>query len=218
MLQNGRRYRQNSKSLKIFDTCLRQSSTPKTGDSNCRQTSRVQDATRIYYQIVKEHFSAENQLRQTRPCGLKPIQINICKGFKPQPAFDLQKPNTCGKWIDNLIGKAATRQATSSKKTELPNHCLKRAKKRPKWRRPGSNRQPPPCKGGALPIELHPRIDHGIRHLNSQRQPRLPPSLTRSIRIPKSEVGVRGFEPRTSALSELRSNQLSYTPRFQVGE
>ena len=31
-------------------------------------------------------------------------------------------------------------------------------------------------------------------------------------------MGVRGFEPRTSALSELRSNQLSYTPlsRFQV--
>ena len=26
-------------------------------------------------------------------------------------------------------------------------------------------------------------------------------------------VGVRGLEPRTSALSELRSNQLSYTPR-----
>lgn len=29
---------------------------------------------------------------------------------------------------------------------------------------------------------------------------------------PSSPVGVRGFEPRTSALSELRSNQLSYTP------
>src|SRR5438445_621288 len=27
-------------------------------------------------------------------------------------------------------------------------------------------------------------------------------------------MGVRGFEPRTSALSELRSNQLSYTPEF----
>jgi hypothetical protein len=27
-----------------------------------------------------------------------------------------------------------------------------------------------------------------------------------------SNVGVLGFEPRTSALSELRSSQLSYTP------
>src|SRR5690606_41929883 len=25
------------------------------------------------------------------------------------------------------------------------------------WRCPGSNRRPPPCKGGALPAELHPR-------------------------------------------------------------
>ncbi len=60
------------------------------------------------------------------------------------------------------------------------------------WRRPGSNRQPPPCKGGALPIELRP-----------------PPTKP-------EQVGVRGLEPRTSALSELRSNHLSYTPR--VGE
>ena len=110
---------------------------PKSGASNCRQTSRVQDATRIYYQIVKEHFSAENQLNQTRPCGLKPIQTNICKGFKPQPAFDLQKPNTCGKWIGNLIGKAATRQATSSKKTKFPDHRLNRARKRLKMETTG---------------------------------------------------------------------------------
>lgn len=31
-------------------------------------------------------------------------------------------------------------------------------------------------------------------------------------------VGVRGFEPRTSALSELRSNQLSYTPVRSRGQ
>ena len=55
------------------------------------------------------------------------------------------------------------------------------------WRRSGSNRQPPPCKGGALPVELRPRI-----------------------------LGVRGLEPRTSALSELRSNHLSYTPELRI--
>ena len=26
------------------------------------------------------------------------------------------------------------------------------------WRRPGSNRQPPACKAGALPVELRPRM------------------------------------------------------------
>ena len=53
------------------------------------------------------------------------------------------------------------------------------------WRRPGSNRQPPACKAGALPVELRPRVCLPVR--------------------------VLGFEPRTSALSELRSSQLSYT-------
>ncbi len=64
----------------------------------------------------------------------------------------------------------------------LPSFSKEKPLKRWQWRRPGSNRQPPACKAGALPIELHPHL------------------------------GVRGFEPRTSALSELRSNQLSYTP------
>ena len=36
------------------------------------------------------------------------------------------------------------------------------------------------------------------------------PALSQLSYIPS--VGVRGFEPRTSALSELRSSQLSYTP------
>jgi hypothetical protein len=59
------------------------------------------------------------------------------------------------------------------------------------WRRPGSNRQPPACKTGALPIELRPRY---------------------------FPMGVLGFEPRTSALSELRSSQLSYTPGSSCGQ
>lgn len=54
------------------------------------------------------------------------------------------------------------------------------------WRRRDSNPQPPACKAGARPVELLPRPD--------------PPR----VRVP-------GFEPGTSALSELRSSQLSYT-------
>ena len=52
------------------------------------------------------------------------------------------------------------------------------------WRRSGSNRQPPGCKPGALPVELRPR----------------------------QLVGPGGFEPPTSSLSGMRSNQLSYEP------
>ena len=69
------------------------------------------------------------------------------------------------------------------------------------WRRPGSNRQPSACKTDALPVELRPLIaSNCLRNLSpclNSEQPRL---------------GVLGFEPRTSALSELRSSQLSYTP------
>lgn len=49
--------------------------------------------------------------------------------------------------------------------------------------------------------------------IKRQRRSRL--KATRNSLI---EVGVGGLEPPTSALSELRSNQLSYTPSFQRGE
>jgi hypothetical protein len=41
---------------------------------------------------------------------------------------------------------------------------------------------------------------------------RLHPQLTFSCDSLLKKLGARGFEPRTSALSELRSNQLSYAP------
>ena len=55
-----------------------------------------------------------------------------------------------------------------------------------RWSRGGSNPEPPPCKGGALPVELRPQ--------------------------PLGPVGAPGLEPGTSALSGPRSNQLSYAP------
>ena len=63
-----------------------------------------------------------------------------------------------------------------------------------RWRIPGSNRRPPPCKGGALPTELIPHW----RHTGTCRWGVV--------------VGLSGFEPLTSSLSGMRSNQLSYRP------
>ena len=77
------------------------------------------------------------------------------------------------------------------------------------WRRPGSNRQPPACKAGALPVELRPPravMSSGRRPNRERRGPE------RTASPQPAPVGTRGFEPRTSALSELRSNQLSYAP------
>src|SRR5713226_6319774 len=39
------------------------------------------------------------------------------------------------------------------------------------WRRPGSNRQPPRCKRGALPIELRPQEEFQWAHLDSNQGP-----------------------------------------------
>jgi hypothetical protein len=54
------------------------------------------------------------------------------------------------------------------------------------WSQGGSNSRPPACKAGALPAELWPQ---GL-------------------------VGLGGFEPPTSPLSGVRSNQLSYRPEL----
>ena len=55
------------------------------------------------------------------------------------------------------------------------------------WRWADSNRRPPACKAGALPLSY----------------------------IPTNMVGIGGLEPPTSRLSGVRSNQLSYTPTNQ---
>ena len=100
---------------KIFDTCLRQSSAPKIG---CLKLPLDKSSTRCHSDLLPNYqrtFPAENQPRQNHPCGLKPLQTIICRGFKPRPAFDLQNSNACGKKIDNVIGRLLARQATSSK-------------------------------------------------------------------------------------------------------
>ena len=63
------------------------------------------------------------------------------------------------------------------------------------WSQAGSNRRPPACKAGALPAELWPR---NIEHNGNETE----------------LVGLGGFEPPTSPLSGVRSNQLSYRPKL----
>jgi hypothetical protein len=76
------------------------------------------------------------------------------------------------------------------------------------WSQPGSNRRPPACKAGALPAELWPLTSvitiagAGLRPCRCRA-----PTLVRL-------VGLGGFEPPTSPLSGVRSDQLSYRPGF----
>ena len=66
------------------------------------------------------------------------------------------------------------------------------------WRRSDSNRRPSRCKRDALPTELRP--------------PAWPCKRIASVARYMFVVGVPRLELGTSALSGLRSNQLSYTP------
>ena len=71
------------------------------------------------------------------------------------------------------------------------------------WSWPESNRRPPACKTGALPIELQPPLR---RKAGRRRGPPLQPLAGKRM------VGLSGLEPLTSRLSGGRSNQLSYRP------
>ena len=110
------------------------------------------------------------------------------------------------------------------------------------WRRWDSNPQPPPCKGGALPVELRPRDQRAGATGSVAAAHRSagggPPALRRntaarpaaaaavaataryffmpSLHDADAEitacVGLTGLEPVTSSLSGKRSNRLSYRP------
>ncbi len=103
--------------------------------------------------------------------------------------------------------------------------------KRKWWRWTGSNRWPPACKAGALPAELHPRNRRQVAGYSNDTRTFYNPSHIymeplqtsnsfRNILWPVSchlspeLVGLGGFEPPTSRLSGVRSNQLSYRPPF----
>src|SRR5215469_7621329 len=63
------------------------------------------------------------------------------------------------------------------------------------WSQPGSNRRPQACKASALPTELWPRSQDRLRK--------------------RRLVGPGRVERPTSRLSGVRSNHLSYEPRFE---
>lgn len=101
-----------------------------------------------------------------------------------------------------------------------------------KWRRSDSNRRPPACKAGALPLSYAPAGD-GVQqlHPNSKRatqrrrqrdtalrsgaaQVASPPLRGIEFQLRRNPmVGQGGLEPPTPRLSSVCSNQLSYWPR-----
>ena len=74
------------------------------------------------------------------------------------------------------------------------------------WSHGGSNPEPPPCKGGALPVELWPP---GRCPWRASPPGRCASSRGWSCPV---VVGAPGLEPGASALSGPRSDRLSYAP------
>lgn len=125
----------------------------------------------------------------SRSCDLQLLPLPNCQRASGAETARFSHPDLLTRSRRTLRSNAATRTQRSRSLTTSAT-C--------QWRRPGSNRQPPACKTGALPIELRPRFNPKSKIANR-----------------KFYLRVLGFEPRTSALSELRSSQLSYT-RSQV--
>ncbi len=85
------------------------------------------------------------------------------------------------------------------------------------WSQAGSNRRPPACKAGALPAELWPQSGHqfiGARRVCLRFYRVGSDTIKRFCNL----VGLGGFEPPTSPLSGVRSNQLSYRPDYQKSD
>ena len=78
--------------------------------------------------------------------------------------FELPKICSACRLVAHKMSRALFGERGSVSRLILSVNCLKSSFYKiqpvtsPHWRRSGSNRQPLPCKGSALPIELRPRL------------------------------------------------------------
>ena len=94
---------------------------------------------------------------RTFPCSHLPFGVTLSTSSLPAVRIQSRRrPRACAPGPARLM----TRRPTTS-----PIHDVKERKSKTEnrkactrwWSRPGSNRQPPACKAGALPTELRPR-------------------------------------------------------------
>jgi hypothetical protein len=141
-------------------------------------------------------------------------------------------PEGCNREASPTRRRAATQCAADRFSTPPGDFLLPLGGKR-KWRRSDSNRRPPACKAGALPLSYAPAGDfhanssalsaRGERTSQTRRHPArrchagrssMPPADTFIRRHAANEsMGQGGLEPPTPRLSSVCSNQLSYWPR-----
>ena len=128
----------------------------------------------------------------------------------------------------SLTRHRATTQSAVGHFSTLPGDFLSSLQLEMKWRRSDSNRRPPACKAGALPLSYAPagedrqqlrrRTATGYRSRETALRRSASQVTSLSLRGTtflhnKNVVGQGGLEPPTPRLSSVCSNQLSYWPR-----
>ena len=127
------------------------------------------------------------------------------------PATNSRAPNSFRRRHRNTLDRVAMLKAITVVATRGHRVAPAEAPRTPShWSRPGSNRQPPGCKPGALPVELQPRCLPNTGQCRPSRSFNRFPHTTRQGRAVR--MGPGRLELPTSPLSGARSSQLSYEP------
>ena len=154
-----------------------------------------------------------------------------CGRHTGQPTRPSQPSNP--KAIETSLARhGAAMQRIADRFSMPPADFLSGQQPQRKWRRSDSNRRPPACKAGALPLSYAPagedrqQLRKGSTRTSPMRcrattqyvasRSSMPPADTFRRRCAAAEsMGQGGLEPPTPRLSSVCSNQLSYWPRMR---
>lgn len=160
--------------------------TPSASQPVARENGSRKAATNSHTTNQPIRFTCQTAADNASPkAGRHPRSCGTCQGHG-----NGQRRSTTPSGTRNIWARthAVSRDGTKPAPTAPPHHPSQN--QRPGWRRSDSNRRPPACKAGALPLSYAPS-----------------PAESR-----QTLVGQGGLEPPTPRLSSVCSDQLSYWP------
>ena len=151
--------------------CARSSNTSRLRSCECNS---------YHYRIVKEQMPWHAAPEEQPPLVTASSRIVLCfvgrvrrpADQESQLAFESGDPHPAQAKLPTILfdlSRYSKNPFTGRQQSFFCFFSLSR-KRHGLWRRPGSNRQPPACKTGALPIELRPRE---WAYLDSNQGPQL---------------------------------------------
>ena len=151
----------------------------------------------------KRSVAGVRYLVDRRTADTRRLGGSVARGLIATPGFRdgtpvrrrrLRDPRAAALARRPLLTRAAGGPLQGSSRSEIPTMGFLICGK---WSVPGSNRRPPPCKGGALPAELTPRAAQTSRFgsVGPAAPSRLPPRLWPGRARQGSSVRVRARKP-----------------------